>query len=243
MSYTKSQFRAWVMDNADAQSSGRFDSTVGGIVDRKIGNAFDRLWSDILNAQRTIRAALYTTLSTDSQGRIALADLSDISDLAAQQRLFRVLGVTIDGAPYKFVGDYVERYNGAWAAQQPGGVGFIGDPAWGGRGYWMFGAYLYTLPIQTSHAVQLVQVNYRPTRFDQLPNETDDVDFPDGYEDLLAMEAAAEVLMKGAEETAAAAELKAENAPRIATMLEDLARQTTEPSKVRYDDSAADWGG
>lgn len=239
--YTKSQIRSWVLEEADATGEAGFDTAPGGVVDRKIGGVHDELWSDILQAARWYRGAL-RSVTTGSDGTVAKSALSDTADADAQQRLFRVIDVSVDRVPYEEVTDDLPEYLRTWYAQStaPGtsGIGLLQAS----RVWWVFDAKLYMLPLLPNQAV-LVMVNHRPTRYDQLTADDKLVEFPEGYERILAVRSAAEVIMKGARETSAAIELKASVQDAYNRMLETLARQSTNPTRVRYTDSPLLWGG
>lgn len=239
MPYTKAQLRAWVLENADASPSSGFDTAPGGIVDRKIGRVHDRLWADVLNVARFTRGRLVSVI-TGADGLVATSALSDLTTPNAQRRLYRILDVAVEGWPYEEVTDDLVPYARLWAEGGNGTLG--GGLAAGARTWWVFGGSLYTLPIQAG-SVLGCWVNDRPTRFDQLTTEDAAVEFPDGYEDILAVHGAAEVIMKGARETEAAIELKASVQDDLNRMLQTLSRASTNPTRVRYVDRAGDWGG
>jgi hypothetical protein len=104
------------------------------------------------------------------------------------------------------------------------------------------GNFIYTLPIQANRIATLCTVNHIPTAFDKLSGDGVLVEFPEGFEDVGYNEAAADLLMKGAKETDASAELRINGKERMTEMLEYVARFTTKPSQVRYNDDASAWG-
>jgi hypothetical protein len=236
MSYTRSQWRDEVANQGDLKNSASWDFAVGGEVDKRIGNALDRIWRRILDANRFYRMALRTPTS-DSQGRYLTGDLS-VSTGDAQERLYRVLNLSVDAYPYEDKCDDAEDLFLMWqmASTNAGGV------TTGRRVWWRGGNFVYTLPIQPLKIATLVTVNHIPTAFDKLSGDAVFVEFPEGFEDIGYNEAAADLLMKGARETEASAELRSNGAARMSEMLEYVARFTTKPSQVRYGDDPSTWG-
>jgi hypothetical protein len=239
VSLTRAQFRTQVAKQADIENSPRWDFTAGstGEVDIKIAGALDRLWKRVLDANRFYRAAMRTPTS-NSSGLFLLSDLNGGSaDL--QERYNRILKVTIDSTDYEDACDDGEKHISVWqlSQQNSGGV-LTGRCVW-----WRFGNFIYTLPIQAAKRADVIAVNHLPTRFDQLSADSALVEWPEGYEDVAFNEAAADLLMKGAEESAASMELRSNGAARRAEMLETIARISTKPTTVRYNDDKSEWGG
>jgi hypothetical protein len=236
MSYTRAQWRQQVAKQGDFEASTSWDFTAGAEVDQRIGTALDRLWRRILDANRFYRLSLKTPAS-DAEGRYLTSDLS-VSAGDAQERLYRVLNVSIDNYPYDDKCDDAEELFLMWqvASTNSGGV------TTGRRVWWRGGNFLYTLPIQQLKIATLITVNHIPTAFDKLSNDNAIVDFPEGFEDVGYNEAAADLLMKGAKETDSSAELRTNGRERMDEMLAYIARFSTKASQVRYSDDPAGWG-
>lgn len=236
MSLARSEWRKQVSLQGDFDGATGWDFTPGAEVDQRIGTALDRIWRRILDANRFYRMSLKTP-SSDAQGRYLLSDLS-VSAGDAQERLYRVLNLSIDNYAYDDKCDDAEDLFLTWvlAASNAGGA------ATGRRVWWRGGNFIYTLPIQPNRIATLCTVNHIPTAFDKLSGDGVLVEFPEGFEDVGINEAAADLLMKGAKETDASAELRINGKERMTEMLEYVARFTTKPSQVRYNDDASAWG-
>ena len=230
MTITKAQLRTRVLKWADAESSGRWDVTPGGEVDLKIGSVHDREWKRILNVNRYVRFAQRTP-TVDSQGRILMTDLTANSGTDSAERLYRIMALALDNAPYQEV-QFV---------QFPLAVTTNANN-WR-RVYWREGDYLRVLPAMTYSAPAQVWVNHLPQRHDLLTGEGSTVVFPDGYEEILALEGAALLLSKGGAETGAASELQSIAEGMREDMLADLSRTSTNPTVMTYTDFAQEWGG
>lgn len=234
MAYTRTQIRTQVLHHADAYGSSRWDATTAGAqgeVDQTIGRAFDRWWARILNAAPRYRWARRTP-TTSSAGLIALSDLASGSG-DSLERLYRVHGVVIANQRYEFAGHDVARYEQAHAIESSTGP----------RVWWRAGTSLYTLPAVTSTTVTGVWVSHRPQVIHRLTADSVDITFPEEYEDVGSWEAAADLLMKGAEETAASMECRAMAETLGSAMLADIARDHTGPMRIAYGDDPADWAG
>jgi hypothetical protein len=236
MSYTKAQWRQEVSRQGDFESSTAWDFTPGSEVDRRIAKALDNLWRRVLDANRFYRTALKTPTS-NAQGLYLVSDLS-VSAGDAQQRLNRVLNLSIDAYQYDDQCDDAEDFFLMWQL----GSQNAGNVTSGRRVWWRGGDFIYTLPIQANKIATLVTVNHLPTAFDRLSGEDVTVEFPEGFEDVGFNEAAADLLMKGAKETDASNELRIAGRERMDEMLESVARFTTKPTRVRYNDDPSGWG-
>lgn len=227
MSLTKSQLRSRVIQLADAVGSQRWETTPGGEVDQHIGIAMDREWKRILNANPYYRVARRTPTS-DANGYYAVSDLSSGTG-DATERLYRVIAFAVDNVVYEEgrLSDYLLPNAGA---VQPNYV------------YYFEGTQLMALPKTASKAADVV-VNWLPQRHDQLAGESSGLDFPDGYENVIAWSAAAMLLNKGAVEAGAAQVLEYQAEQLRQDMLQDLARRSTNPIKLRYADDRSDWAG
>lgn len=221
--------RADVLESMDATGSGRWDTTPGGSVDRRIASVFDSLWKDILNANPYYAYGARTPVS-DANGRYLLTDLNFSAD-DTLQRFYRILGVAIDGFIYDGPVQPTE-----WQGQTLLGSG-VNSRVW-----YQEGVALVALPIQAAKVPDAIWVNYIPQRPDQLQDDNSTVTFPDGYEEVLIGLSAARLLTKAGAETQAAMEIKAEVAPLYSKMLADVSRLSTKPLAIQYNDTASEWG-
>lgn len=229
MSYTRTQAVARIQDMMDARSSGRWSTTAGqtGEVQRALSVAVDREWRQILKSQPYYKMAERSVTSDATTGRYAISDLTSGSGNSVQ-RLYRILSIVIDNIPYDLttqsefiMGEYLNLNSRVW---------------------WLEGDNIMTLPKQLSHAAT-VWVNYIPCRVDQLALDADAITFPDSYEDIPFLEAAASLLSKGGAETQAAAELREEAKDLRDEMQSDLSRVSIRPMFMRATDFAHEWGG
>ena len=88
-----------------------------------------------------------------------------------------------------------------------------------------------------------VSVNWTPPRVDQLSADSVTIDFPDGSETILWLEAAAYLLSKGAAENDAAQTMRAMADQERQNMYSNIARRSAHPLTLGYNDRASEWGG
>lgn len=231
MSYSKSTLRTAVLDKASAivgsTVSPFYSATPStGDVDRTIGMVFDREWRRILNANQYFRMQK-VTVATDSTGRIAKTSLSTGAGDAIK-RFYRVLTVVRNNIPYSQV-----EYKDMPLAETLGAFPYC---------WYLEGTNLFFLPKEISASFDIT-VNFYPQRPDKLSGEGITVDFPEEWEELIVFESAAWLLAKGGNETKAAAELRAAAEDIRTDMLEDVARVSTNPDRLRYPDHPFTWGG
>lgn len=230
MSYTKATLRTATLDMADARVgavvSPYWDVTPGGEVDRKIGMVFDREWKRILNANR-FYAFQKITVSTDVNGRIAKTALNTGAGDSIK-RFYRVIFVKQGTQPYTF-----SKFTDAPLGEDLGSSPYV---------WYQEGSSLMFLPKAASTSFD-IYVNYYPQRPDKLSGEGIAVDFPEEFEELIPMEAAAWMLTKGGTETTAAGELRAGAEDIRADMLQDVARISTTPDRMEFPDHPFDWAG
>jgi len=86
-------------------------------------------------------------------------------------------------------------------------------------------------------------VNYKPTALLDLASDSSVVDYPDNCHLILVWSAAAQLLLKGGTEAAAAANLKALADDDRKTLLDDIRRYTINPTRMAYPDQKYDWSG
>lgn len=193
-----------------------------------MGNIHIREWRRLLNAAPYYRVAQRTP-PIDASSRLALTDLSSGS-ADTKQNLYRILEVVVDNRPLKEI---------------PAKDGFMAGIATGssaGDTYFRQGDYLIC-PGHPSVTATGVFVNYTPTPADALSADNIAVDWPEGYELVLAYELAAVILSKGAAEADAAATMKAFAEDYRRDMLQDVARISINPQVLQFPDTAREWGG
>lgn len=218
--------RSEVLDYMDATGSGRWDTTT---VNRRVTSVFDALWRDILNANPYYAVGIRTPVS-DGNGRYQLSDLNFGSG-DEFQRVYRILGVTIDNyaydGPVQFNEFANQTLNNSNAAQ---------------RVWYQEGQAIVALPLQAAKVADAIYVNYLPQRPDTYESDDSTVLFPDGYEEVLITLSAARLLTKSGSETEAAVELKSEILPAYNKMLADVSRLANKPLAIQYNDTASEWG-
>lgn len=231
MAVTRAQLRTRIVEKADATNSNRWDTTGGGEVDQMAALVADREWRRILNANQFYQMARRQPTS-DSDGYYLASDLASGSG-DTLQRLYRVLKVMIDQIVYE-EGQF-DMYVGGMINTLTPGPYYL----W----YWEDATKIAALPVQASHQATGIWVNWIPQKIDQLSADSIAIGFPDGYEDIVAWETAAMMLMKGGTEAPAAAALKILAEEMRQDMLQDLARLSTKSKRMQYNDTFQDWGG
>lgn len=211
---------------ADAVDADRWDATAGGEVDIHIGTAMDREWKRLLNANPYYRIGRRTPTS-DSDGYYLVSDL-DSGSGDGKERLYRVIAFSVDDTVYEET--QLDKYLfPSTSSPQP-------------QYLWYFeGAKIMALPKTASQAATVV-VNHIPVRFENLANDNSTVVFPDGYENILVCMAAALLLVKGGAEAGASQVLEIQAEELRNEMLQDIMRRSINPVRMRYADSAWDWG-
>lgn len=228
MSLTLTLLRARVAQRMDATGATRWNTTTGptGEIDPIIANAFDREWRRILTANPYIRMSQKTPTS-DASGRYLLSDLQTLTG-DSQERLFRVMLVKIDG----FVYEEVSLRD--WAGS------LTDNPL--ARVWWRQGDYLMALPQTASKQADMIWVSHLPTRPDAVSAVGVSCVFPEGYDEVVVLEAAADLLLKGNAESDASMNLRALANILRTDMLADLARTGSRPTRMQYSDYGSDWG-
>lgn len=232
MSFTRAQYRTRVLRRMDAVSSTRWDTTAGsaGEVDQVLGMVFDKEWRRILNANAYYKSQ--TVQSTaDSEGKFAISDLTTGSGDTAK-RFYRVNAAVLNSAVYTEVEprDYTlaPTFNVGWNV------------------WYRRGDFIYVVPVEPFKVLSGTdgfRVSYIPTRIDNLAADGSAVDFPDGYEEIICLEAAAWLLAKGGAETNTTAEFRAMAESLRQDMLSDIARISNRPISMKFPDFSFDWGG
>lgn len=227
MSITKADLRTRVQQIADAVADSRWDATPGGEIDQHIGVVMDREWKRILSTNPYYRIGR-RSVTSDTSGYYTLTDL-DTGSADSAQRHYRVLAVSVDSIIYE------ESRLDEWLL--PDTTSPMPQYIW-----YFEGTKLMALPIQVSKAAIIV-VNWIPPRQEQLAGESSVVDFPDGYENVVAWSAAGMLLNKGASEAARAQVLEFQAEALRMDMLQDIQRRSTAPTRMRYSDASSDYAG
>lgn len=230
MSITKLAARTRTLQFMDATGSLRWDTTANGEVDQAISYTADQEWRTILDANPYVATqAITTPLITG--GTVAKSTLTTGAGDTVK-RLYKVLGLNVNLTPVKiepFATDYLGAFV-AGAASQPTIA-------------YEFGDNFQILPTSLGGTSSIWFVNYLPARFDTLATDNSFFPFPDSFEDVPLLEAAAYLLAsKGGAESEAAIPLVGLAKKRRADMLRTLERPTTAPMQMRYADSSATWG-
>lgn len=227
MAMTRDQFVENVRQFMDAESSQRWSDafiiSVGGIVSQNE-------WSDILNQNQYYRFG-QRSVTTDSEGRVAIADLTTGSGDSTEY-FYRVLVGFSDGnvlwtetdfrnVPLGTTTNYTNPYSLL---------------------YYLAGDYFQLLPVASGTQLT-VAVNHTPPSIAQLADGNSTIVYPTGYEFIPVWVTAATLLLKGAAESQAASDLLSLADSARKNMLGDIARRTTRPSSALFVDSAGAWGG
>lgn len=229
---TRAQLRIDTLAVMDATGSPRWDSTPGaaGEIDRRGGFVHVREWKRLLSVQPYYRVAKRTP-TTDTTGAVAWTSLSNTTTADAEEHVYKVLAVSFNNAPYENVTHRArELFLQTAVGQTPTRV------------WYRQGDYLMA-PDAASTTATGVWVNHTPTPLHRLSAEGVTVTLPDNYDDILAHEWAAVLLMKGAEETQASRELKGVADEMRREFFADLESTGLGPMTMQYDDSPGEWGG
>lgn len=230
---TRAQLRTDALRIADAYGSPRWDDTAGatGEIDRKGGAVHAREWKRILAVQPYYRVAKRTP-TTDADAKFLWSALSDTSSIDSEERVHKVLAFSFHGAPYE---DHTHRARELFLQVAAGS-------SMPRRVWYRQGDYVY-VPDSASTTATGVWVNHTPTPLHRLSGDDVAVVLPDDYDDILATEWAAALLMKGGEETQASMELRAEARVLRADFMADLESMGLGPITMQYDDTPGEWGG
>lgn len=233
MPWTRLQYQTAVRDAADATSASRWSATE---VSNALDLSFAAEWKRLLNVNRFLRMSR-RDVTTDSDGRITVASLDSPNPLTgdSQERFYRALAVLGDSG--------ATRYEKCEFADVPTALATgAGNGLNTGRQYYRSGTYFQLLPKSASAAIW-VWVNHIPTKPSGLSGDGVNVTFPEDYELIVAWEAAAMLLMKGATEVGAAAALQQLAEQKRQDMHGDLGREDDIPTFMRAVDSRGAWDG
>lgn len=239
MSMTKTQFVSQVINALDATgidanlaastTTPRWDSTTILVVG---SNVMSEEWGNILNQNADYRFNS-VSVTTDSSGRIAIADLTTGSG-DTKKNFYRVLSGPTDGNVLYRQTDFrnvplatISNYNSPWDYL-----------------YYLSGSdYFQCLPVASGTALTVV-VNWTPPVVNDLSAGSVVLDYPTNSEMVLVWRTAAKLLIgKGGDESGAAAALDALADDARVQLLGSIARLTTRPTALGFQDLAMHWGG
>lgn len=229
MAWTKATYLTRCREWMDAENSDRWSDE---FLYALLGMKFREEWQGILDA-----APYYTfaqrSVTTDANGQFTYSGLSDPSSGDSQQNVYKLLVLT-DGANTLY--RETEFRNVPLALS-----GTLQDLSFD-RTYYLRGDIVQVLP-QASGQSLVASINYYPTPVDQLSGDNVDADFPTGYENLVALAAAADALAKGGAETGATGDLRQLALTYRQNLYADVARRTGNPTFLGFPDTAWAWGG
>lgn len=225
MTMTRAQLIGMTTEMMDANNSARWTPAV---IVTALGTVSAREWSGILQANPYYRFA-QRAVTTDANGQFLYTALNSGSADTAQN-WSRILSITDGNNVYRQT-DFM-RVPVATATNQ---LGQQYELQW-----YDAGLNVQALPVSSGLSL-IVSVNWMPPRADQLSADTVTVDFPDGSESVLYLEAAAFLLSKGAMENNAAQTLRAMADQERQNMYSNISRRSARPIVLGYNDSAADW--
>lgn len=226
MSVTRAQAIANTREMMDAVSSQRWQDP---FISSTLGVVHAREWSGILGANPYFRFA-QRAVTTDANGQFLYTALDSGSGDSAQTH-YRILALT-DGqtvyrqtafmsVPIATTTQYDSPYTRLW---------------------YDAGSSIQVLPVQQGLSLTC-SVNWTPPRVDQLSADTVTIDFPDGHEIILWLEAAAILLSKGGAEVDTAQSMKALASIERQQMYSDIGRRTARPEFFGFPDLSSEWGG
>ena len=231
MTMTQGQLLAATRDQMNATGSTQWsDATLLSW----LGLASWREWANLLNANN-VYYSQNITVTQDANGQFAISALTTGSG-DTQKNFYRILTIaqpTGAAQPQLFYrGTSYREYPNPQPNQQTYLSGL----------YYRIGTQIQVMPVANGQQMA-VQVNYRPPRVDQLSTSSINVDFPDGYEMLLVLDAGVMALQKGGSEAGAASVLKSTAEEIRNQMMMDLGRQDTHPIIAQSMDKPDDWAG
>lgn len=226
MSYTRAQLMSNTREMMDATNSQRWSDA---FVRTALGGVGSSEWQGILAANPYYRFA-QRSVSAGSTGLFPYTDLNSGSGDSAQT-WNRILAIT-DG------NSIVYRQTDFMASPLATSSNYQSPSA---SLWYDAGTNVQVLPAAAASLV--VSINHTPPRIDQLSADNVTVDFPDGHESILWLEAGAYLLSKGGAENDAAQTLRAMAEQERQDMYAALARRSARPTFLGYGDTSGDWAG
>lgn len=225
MSVTRAQLIANTREMMDATSSARWQDPY---ITTVLGLVSGREWSAILATNPYYRFA-QRAVTTDSNGQFAYTALNSGSADSAQT-WYRILAIT-DGNSIVYRQTSFQAVPLATSSNSSSPYE---------RLWYDAGTNAQVLPVSPGLALT-VAVNYTPPRVDQLSADAVTVDFPDGHESILWLEAAAFLLSKGGMENDAAQTMRAMAELERQNLYGDMNRRAATPMQLGYPDLASEW--
>lgn len=225
MSVTVAQAIAATRELMDATDSARWTDAV---ITTALGIVSGREWSGILNANPYYRFA-QRSVTTASDGTLAYTSLNSGSADSAQT-WNRILAITDGNLVVYQQRNFMDvplasTTNQAYAQYD--------------RYWYDAGSNLQIIP--TGATALTVTVNWTPPRVDQLSATSVTIDFPDGSEAILELEAAAFLLSKGAAENDAAQTMRAMAEQERQNLYSNIIRRQAGPLSMGFPDRASNW--
>lgn len=228
MAWTKATYLTRTREWMDATGSDRWSDA---FLYALLGLKFREEWEGMLDAAPTYRFA-QRSVTTDANGQFALSDLSSGSGDSAQTA-YKIITIT-DGNTI--------QWRETDFARVPLGTSGTMSALDFDRSYYLVGNQVQLLPSSGGMGL-VVSCSLVPTPIDSLSADSSVVDFVDGYENLIAMLAAADALAKGGTETGATGDLRALAQTYRQGLYASVARRTTTPTFLGFSDSSYTWGG
>ena len=226
MSYTVAQLIANTREMMDADNSSRWQDS---FITTVLGIVHGREYSSVLGANPYYRFAT-RSVTTDSNGTVLYTALNGGTGDTAQT-LYRILAI----------GDGFTVYRQTEFRSVPLATQTNYDSPYQ-KLWYDAGDRIQFLPV-SGGLVLTATVSFTPPRPDQLSTSSVTVDFPEGHEVILWLEAAAMLLEKGAAESDAANRMRAMADVERQQMYQDITRRAARPTYFGYPDLAAEWGG
>ncbi len=227
MAWTKATYLSRTREWMDATGSDRWSDPFLYAV---LGFAFREEWKGMLDASPYYRFA-QRSVTTDTSGMFTLAGL-DAGSGDTEQNFNKILTVTDGNAVVFRETDF---------SVVPLGTAGTANNLLYDRRYYLRGDSVQILPA-TGGQTLTVSVNYYPTPIDDLSGDTVEADFPAGYENLVALVAASNALLKGGAESSATRDLAQLAMTYRQALYADVARRTATPMILGFSDRAAEWG-
>lgn len=221
MSATRTQAIAGVREVSDSAASARWSDTW---IKTVLGIVHYREWEQLLAANPYYRFA-QRSVTTDSSGQFLYTALNSGSGNTAQT-VNKIITVSDGQTIYQQTEFRVVPMGTA--------VGYAAKEWYDG------GTYVQALPVQESLALT-VSINHTPCRVDNLNADSDTIDFPDGSEVILYLEAAALILSKGGMENDAAQTMRALADQERQSMYARIARRSIRPQFLQFPDSSSEY--
>jgi hypothetical protein len=223
---TRAQLVSDTREYMDAVGSDRWSDS---FIKTVLNAVYDAEWSNILNAAPYYRFAM-RQVTTDVNGQVALTLLNSGSG-NSEQNFYRAMSVSDGNVLYSET-----RFQDVPLATTTNYL-----PSYP-RMYYMTGSYLQALPVAFGVGLY-VGVNYKPTALLDLSADTVTIDWPANSHLVLVYQGAYQLLQKGGAEASAAANLRRIADEERQALLDDLRRQTINPTRMAYPDQKYDWSG